>query len=249
VHTFHRTPSIALVGGLAVAVSLVGFGCSPKGVEPPPPPKGPFPLAASDTNYYAPSGAMGDGATMGNLVASSSGCKERPPGARGDCFVFQYLSSNPYTTLITKSTGVCNWAGVFFQNPANNWGADPGLPVPLSKLTQMTAQVAVASGTELMTFQLGGIGQLPLADGGTPPQPANACPPAEVPVPPNYDVILNTVMLSVGTDWTKVTIPILARSATIPLSDTINLIGAFAWSLPSTPGLPKTIYVDDLFFE
>jgi len=193
---------------------------------------------------------MGDGATNGNLVTTiGTGCKDRPPGARGDCFVFQYMASNPYTTPVSMSTGTCMWAGVFFQSPANNWGTDKGLPIPLSKLTQMTAQVAVASGNELMTFQLGGVGQLPLADGGTPPQPANACPPAETPVPPNYDIILNTVMLGVGTDWTKVTIPILPRSADIPLTDTINLIGAFAWSLPATPGLPKTIYVDDLFFE
>jgi hypothetical protein len=197
---------------------------------------------------------MGDGATSGNLVTTiGTGCKEpRPQGARGDCFVFQYMTNNPYTTPVSMSTGTCNWAGVFFQSPANNWGTDPGLPIPLNKLTQMTAQVAVASvasGPELMTFQLGGVGQLPLADGGTPPQPANACPPAETPVPPNYDIILNTVMMSVGTDWTKVTIPILPRSASIPLTDTINLIGAFAWSLPSTPGLPKTIYLDDLFFE
>jgi hypothetical protein len=136
VHTFHRTLPIALVGGLALAGSLFGSGCSPKGADPIPPPDRPFAVSGLPYSYYAPCGAMGDGATTGNLVTTiGTGCKDRPPGARGDCFVFQYNGSNPYTTPVTGSTGTCNWAGVFFQSPANNWGVDPGLPIPLSKLT------------------------------------------------------------------------------------------------------------------
>jgi len=193
---------------------------------------------------------MGDGATPGNLViGTSSGCKDRPAGARGYCYSFQYLGNAPYTTPVTKSTGVCNWAGLFFQYPDNNWGTSPGLPVPTGKLTKVTFQVAVASGSEGMTFQMGGIGAPPLPDGGPPPPPSNACPPAETPVPPNYDTLSSVAMQTVGTEWQKIEIPLVGRDPSAPLPTTTNLIGALSWAVPAIPSLPKTIFLDDIFFE
>jgi hypothetical protein len=233
------------VAGLGLAVPVFSTGCAPKagGLTPP---TGAF----SVSDYFAPSGAMGDGATPGNLVISAnSGCKARPANARGACYTFQYAGSAPYTTPITKSTGVCNWAGLFWQYPDNNWGASEGLPVPTGVVKKVTFQVAVAANTELMTFQIGGIGAPPLPDGGPAPPPPGACPPAETPTPPNYDLLVNASMQQVGTEWQKIEIPILARDPSQPLGTTTNVIGAFSWSLAASPGLPKTIYVDDLVYE
>jgi hypothetical protein len=241
-----QQPSIVFVRGIALCASLFAVACAPKAAPQKAPPTGPFAIS----EYFAPSGAMGDGATQGNLVIeTSSGCKDRPAGARGYCYRFQYVANNPYTTPITKSTGVCNWAGLFFQHPDNNWGELSGLPVPAGKLSKLTFQVAVGAGTELMTFQMGGIGVPPLPDGAPPPPPPTACPPAETPVPPNYDTLIGTTMQNVGTEWQKIEIPLAMRDPSLPLPATTDLIGAMSWAVPMTPGLPKTIFLDDLFFE
>jgi hypothetical protein len=238
--------SIVFVRIMTLSAPLWAVACAPKAAQEKPPPEKDF--AVSD--YYAPSGAMGDGATMGNFrVGSSNECKERPAGARGNCFNFHYDASNPYTTPITKSTGVCNWAGLFFQYPANNWGTAPGLLVQSGKLTKVTFQVAVGAGMELMTFQMGGVGSPPLPDGGPPPPPSGACPPAETPPPPNYDVLIGMTMQQVGTEWQKIEIPLATRDPSVPVPAATNLIGALAWSLAATPGLPKTIFLDDLYVE
>jgi hypothetical protein len=243
----HRhQPSIVFVRGIALGATLLAAACAPKAAPQKPPPTGPFAVS----EYFAPSGAMGDGATAGNLVIqTSSGCKDRPAGARGYCYSFQYVAMNPYTTPITKSSGDCRWAGLFFQYPDNNWGEQPGLPVPAGKLTKLTFQIAVGAGSELMTFQMGGIGLPPLPDGGAPPPPSTACPPVETPVPPNYDVLVGTTMQNVGTEWQKIEIPLAMRDPSAPVPATTNLIGAMSWGVPAPPGLPKTIFLDDIFFE
>jgi len=230
---------------MAACVSMAA--CAPK-VDAKPPPDGPFTIS----DYYAPSGAMGDGATPGNLVINqNAGCKDRPPGARGNCFSFQYVDHAPFTTQVTMSTGVCDWAGVFWQYPANNWGTHDGLPVPTGKLTKVSFQVAVAQGMELMTFQIGGIGTVPVPEGGPPPPPADApCPPTEVPPPPQYDTIRSVLgQQPVSTDWLKLSIPLAARDVSMNVPATTLLIGAFSWATPSNAALPKTIYIDDLVYE
>jgi hypothetical protein len=205
------------------------------------------PFVVSD--YFAPTGAMGDAATPGNLVISvQAGCKSRPAGARGNCYSFQYVASNPYTTPITKSRGVCSWAGVVFQYPDNNWGTSEGLPIASGKLSKVSAWVALASGNEEITFGAGGMGSPPDAEAGAGPS-ASMCPPSETPRLPNYDVLSSSSTQEIGTDWTRIEIPILSRDPSAPVPATTNLIGAFLWAMSSTPGLPKTVYLDDLVYE
>ncbi len=73
-------------------------------------------FAVSD--YFAASGFMGDGATRGRLTMKrDDDCKPRSEGAQGSCFHFTY------------NAGDEGWAGVFFQYPANSWGASPGRTV------------------------------------------------------------------------------------------------------------------------
>jgi hypothetical protein len=72
------------------------------------------PFVVSD--FYTPSGFMGDGAIPGRLTpAINEHCRTpRPAGAQGDCYRFIY------------KPGDVKWAGVFWVSPANNWGTSPG---------------------------------------------------------------------------------------------------------------------------
>jgi hypothetical protein len=244
------SPTVTGSSGTGTVATGGAGGGSPRdgggdGGAPIDPVGGPFVVS----DYFAPTGAMGDGATPGNLVVKvQTGCKSRPPGARGNCYSFQYVASNPYTTPITRSTGVCSWAGLVFQYPDDNWGASPGLPIPTGKFSKVSAWVAVASGTEMVNFLAGGVGSPPDSEGGPGPSPT-ACPPAETPRLPNYDVLGGSAMQEIGTSWTRVEVPILPRDPFAPLPATVNLIGAFSWGMAAAPGLPKTIYLDDLVYE
>src|SRR5262249_55622834 len=72
------------------------------------------PFLVSD--YYVPSGLMGDGAYPGQLTLDiNKNCKQpRPPGAQGDCYHFLYKVAD------------VRWAGAFWVFPSNSWGSSPG---------------------------------------------------------------------------------------------------------------------------
>ena len=79
---------------------------------------GPLAESFAVSAFFSPSGDMGDGAVPGPLTTDiNEFCKERPPGARGDCYRFTYV---PSTQL---------WAGVYWQYPSNNWGTQHGWPL------------------------------------------------------------------------------------------------------------------------
>ena len=125
----------------ALLFALGALACSSsEDEEAPKVPEGPFAVS----EFFYPTGAMGDGANA--LVTPSIDCKERPSGALGDCYAFDYVA------------GEALWAGLYWQYPRLNWGASAGLPVPGSKLTKVTFQAAVKEGTEEMIFVAGGIG-------------------------------------------------------------------------------------------
>jgi hypothetical protein len=73
------------------------------------------PFLVSD--FFTPSGFMGDGAVPGRLtVEINENCRTpRPAGAQGDCYRFLY-----------KPSLDVRWAGSFWVSPANNWGTAPG---------------------------------------------------------------------------------------------------------------------------
>jgi hypothetical protein len=64
---------------------------------------------------YAPSGYAGDGA-FGGVVERT--CPRRGGAQRGRCHAF------------TWTPGPARWATVYWQSPANNWGSQPGYPMP-----------------------------------------------------------------------------------------------------------------------
>lgn len=73
---------------------------------------GPFVVS----QFFTPSGLMGDGAVPGRLTVDiNKNCKvPRPAGAQGDCYRYLY------------KVGEVKWAGAYWVFPANNWGTAPG---------------------------------------------------------------------------------------------------------------------------
>jgi hypothetical protein len=214
--------SQAIVPLLAVLLSA----CGPEAGKPKGPPEGPFAVS----EYFAASGAMGDGATEGNLVTSENkNCKERPAGARGNCYAFDYT---PNSIL---------WAGVYWQYPANNWGADPGLPLPegLTKISFQAAVLEAPAGGERMKFAIGGI--------GVPPLPVDATD------FPNDDQFKYEEFKYITTDWQA--FEFMLPPPIDPNLPIASLIGAFAWYANYPEGAdfttlaPKTIYIDDIYYE
>jgi hypothetical protein len=97
----------------------------------------------SANNHFIPSGWMGDYGDMKYEGAS----KEDP-----------YLGDTCLKTIYSgKGTQGARWAGIYWQNPANNWGTvDAGFD--LSKATKLTFWARGAKGAErLEEVKVGGI--------------------------------------------------------------------------------------------
>jgi hypothetical protein len=105
------------------------------------------PFLVSD--HFAPSGYLGDGATVGVVNMVADNCPTRAPNPAGDCYSVTYNPPNPPKQ---------NYAGVFWQYPGNNWG-DRGLAghTVLPGATKATVWAKGAQGGEQVTFKVGGI--------------------------------------------------------------------------------------------
>jgi hypothetical protein len=195
--------------------------CAPAAGKPLGPPEGSFEVS----DYFAPSGAMGDGEMAENLIIDdASNCKPRPEGAAGHCYHFEYHA------------GPLLWSGIYFQYPANNWGAQPGLAIPPS-LERLSFQAAIVGEPDVVTFVAGGIGI---------PAPALGAQPFVDPFRAQLDVTLTA-------EYQRVEIPIA-----LPASGTAEgprLIGALGWFMNHRAGSDpsaapiKTLYLDDLVYE
>lgn len=94
-------------------------------------------------NHYIPSGYMGD---YGDIKVDA-GWKENP-----------YLGETCIQTIYSgKNSQGARWAGVFWQNPANNWGSVDG-GYDLSPATKLTFWARGEKGSErIEEFKVGGI--------------------------------------------------------------------------------------------
>jgi hypothetical protein len=94
--------------------------------------QGPLTETFAVSDYFTPSGYMGDGETFGKLIGGTNeGCKPRVPGARGNCYEFTYWP------------GSMGWAGVYWVFPANSWGSAPGRRIDASRFKQVSFWAAV----------------------------------------------------------------------------------------------------------
>jgi len=230
----------------ALLCSLAAIACGPPDegsrVLNPGPVKGPFYVS----DFFTPSGDMGDGEFAGNLITTfNTACKARPPNAGGDCYRFDYYVSSE------------KWAGVYWVFPSNSWGAYPGRsiigPVDLGNGQHSYNSVTFSAAVDQATLDAnpGGLFVNFIAGGidgsqASPPQPYadQSCtggPSTCVPFKAEQGTTLDT-------DWQKISIDI----SNTPLT---AVIGAFAWvsSYPPTavPGMtpPQTIFIDDIVWE
>jgi len=122
-------------------------------------------------------------------------------------------------------TPPCNWAGVYWQDPASNWGDRPG-GYDLTGARALTFWARGQEGGEKISFKIGGIG----CDSA--PYPDSLCPVRVIDVPD----LLNT--------WQLYTVPL---SAGTELS---GLVGGFMWAA-SKHDNPNgaTFYLDDIQYH
>ncbi|MCR4662650.1 MAG: hypothetical protein K5622_02030 [Endomicrobiaceae bacterium] len=95
----------------------------------------------SPNNHYAPSGWMGD---VANLELDQS-CSQEPHEGK-NCIKLRY-----------NAEGLKQWAGIYWQHPANNWGDKKG-GYNLTGATKLTFWARGANGYEVISeVKMGGI--------------------------------------------------------------------------------------------
>jgi hypothetical protein len=233
-----RLPSLlgrALGCPLALALTLVG-ACSAgdsgsgaqSGTKPGPSadaaaatPAGPVALPFLLSDEFAPSGYMGDSTDdFGAITMSKDGadCKApRAAGAAGDCYSVTW---HP----VLASGAPSAWVGVYWQYPANNWGAKAGKAIAAGA-TKVTFQAVGAAGGESVRFVVGGV--------NTKGSDATL---------PNKDAFEAGLDVTLTPAWSRYEIPL-----TDATYDTV--IGGFAWVAKATAASPVTFYVDDIRWE
>ncbi len=137
----------ALVRLATVAAPLALAACDFPALTPPVARPGALDAPFAVSNFFTPSGYMGDGEKLGNLEVDvlSAACKERPPAAVGDCYRFTYHPQDK------------RWVGVYWVYPANNWGSRAGRNIAGQKFKEVRLKAASATPDLLVKFLVGGI--------------------------------------------------------------------------------------------
>lgn len=106
--------------------------------------------ARDKDNHFIPSGWMGDTSDI-----SYSDNETMQPHSGRTCIKMAY-----------KAEGGSGWAGIFWQNPANNWGARPASGFDLSKFKKLVFWARGENGGEVLSeVKVGGIkGEYPDSD-------------------------------------------------------------------------------------
>jgi hypothetical protein len=179
-----------------------------------------LPFYVSD--QFVPTGFMGDSTAQTNnitLAHDAVTCKApRPPNAGGDCFTATWAA--------TLAAGAASaWAGVYWQSPANNWGALPGKAIAPGA-QKVSFYAAGAKGGEVIQLSVGGIN----ANGADPSLKYGDT--FGIKAPP----------ITLTTDWTQYEISLQGAQYT-------TVLGGFCWVATSTTGQSVTFYIDDIQWE
>jgi len=95
-------------------------------------------------NHYIPSGWMGD---YGDLKLNDGFVRDVPKDGGRTAIEWTYSA---------KATNGANWAGAFWQNPANNWGSLPG-GYDLTGYKRLTFWAKADRPAKIAEFKVGGI--------------------------------------------------------------------------------------------
>jgi len=112
------------------------------------------------SGYFAGPDFPTDPVPMPNIAGiTETSCETRPDNPNGHAGVCHKWSFQAQKLGTDGSA----WAGVFWQTPANNWGAAPGVNVAPGA-TKVRFRAWGAVGGEEVTFSVGGIGGSLCAD-------------------------------------------------------------------------------------
>jgi hypothetical protein len=173
------------------------------------------------TNHFIPSGYMGD---TGDITVNEAWMDNPYSGTESIKVEYTPLGKGPNSCLYAPP---CKWAGVYWQNPADNWGTIPNAGFDLSGYTRLTFWARSDNAAHL-EFKVGGItGKYPDSL-----QPARG-----------------TGVVTLSSQWQQYKINLAG-------ADLSYVIGGFLWSASWTNngiGIdnPKTLvfYLDDIQFE
>ncbi|MDD5658368.1 MAG: hypothetical protein PHF00_14045 [Elusimicrobia bacterium] len=161
---------------------------------------------ASKKNHFVPSGWLGD---YGDLKLNPAWTENTHGGST--CIKITY------SARMTKNAG---WAGIYWQNPVNNWGEKKG-GFDLSGASRLSFWARGDKGDEKISeFKMGGIsGEFPDSD----------------------TKMIGPVPLT--KEWQKFTIDLKGK-------DLSHIIGGFCWSASKDDNPNGfTIYLDDIVYE
>jgi hypothetical protein len=228
----HRALSFSLTAVLAAApVALLVEGCSAPGSSQTglatpggdaAAASGPVSLPFAVSDDFQPTGFMGDTAADYNAIMMSNDSSDCPSprvsGAVGVCYTVTW-------TPVFSPHETSAWVGVYWQYPANNWGAQDGRPVQ-SGASKVTFAAYGAKGGEQVQFIVGGVNAPGTSDAGL----AHA------------DSFKAEKLVTLTHGWATYEVPLTSDKYT-------QVIGGFAWSITASSETPITFYVDDIQWE
>ncbi|MDR3111612.1 MAG: hypothetical protein LBU55_00340 [Elusimicrobiota bacterium] len=163
--------------------------------------------SSSRENHFAPSGWMGD---FGDLKINPANAES--PHSGNTCIKIAYSGR------MAQGAG---WAGIYWQQPANNWGDKRGAGYNLTGAEKLTFWVRGQKGGEkIAEFKVGGItGEYP-----------DSCTAAIGPI-------------TLSKEWTKYSIPLDEK-------DMSSIIGGFCFALSKDDNpTGAVIFFDDIAYE
>jgi len=162
-------------------------------------------------NMFVPSGWMGDG-EYGQKYLTFSGEDRSNP------------HSSPVSTKVIYRFGPKRWAGIYWQNKANNWGDKKGTDYSKKGITHLSFWARGETGNEMVEFKSGDIND------------------------PNkkfHDSFSETTgRILLTKEWKEYKIDLTG-------ADLSSVIGGFCWvaSADFNSGTSATFYIDDIAFK
>jgi exo-beta-1,3-glucanase (GH17 family) len=171
-------------------------------------------------NHYVPSGWMGD---TGDIILDECSQEHTHTGRTAIRVEYTAERKGPHEC---DGLSPCGWAGVYWQEPAYNWGDRPG-GYDLTGARALTFWAKGENGGENISFKIGGIGCASAS------YPDSLCPARVLGSP----IILTTT-------WQVFTIPLSADL------DLRSLVGGFLWTASQRDNPDGAIfYLDDIQYH